>query len=266
MPQVASKKSGGDTSGEGVLPNRRVQFKAIYWNYEHTEEEKLVLHIGGLTAEQETVHCKVIGFTPFVYLELPSKMKWNRAKCQAVFDYFQKILKSAGPLTYRLLKRHLLYGQVPVNTMYLTFSTHVATLGFERKCRTSRSLYIDGVGSFKGGDFKVHEASVDPIMKFTAAQNILLAGWIQAAETILPEEANLAPEERKFSTADIDFYADWTEVVPYQPKETVLAFPSFMSFDIECNSKNHASKIPDPEIPENVVIMIAYVMGRFGSR
>ena len=265
MPQVASKKSGGDTSGEGVLPSRRVQFKAIYWNYEHTEEEKLVLHIGGLTAEQETVHCKVIGFTPFVYLELPSKMKWNRAKCQAVFDYFQKILKSAGPLTYRLLKRHLLYGQVPVNTMYLTFSTHVATLGFERKCRTSRSLYIDGVGSFKGGDFKVHEASVDPIMKFTAAQNILLAGWIQAAETILPEEANLAPEERKFSTADIDFYADWTEVVPYQPKETVLAFPSFMSFDIECNSKNHASKIPDPEIPENVVIMIAYVMGRFGS-
>src|SRR5205814_2742270 len=41
--------------------------------------------------------------------------------------------------------------------------------------------------------------------------------------------------------------------------------PKYLSFDIECYSKNHNSKLPNPRIPENVVNQISMIFGKLGD-
>ena len=93
---------------------RQVTFKSFYWNYIETEEQELEIHIGGRTApdpetgETKSVHCIVENFTPFVYLELPTRIKWNKAKCVAVYEYFKKVMKTEGPIGMKLLQKYKL--------------------------------------------------------------------------------------------------------------------------------------------------------------
>ena len=95
---------------------RTINFKTLYWKCEDVESESgdvaaLQIHIGGRTEpseafpEGQTVHCVVQNFTPYVYLELPKRIKWNKAKCIAVVDFFKKIMKTEGPIEYWLLQK-----------------------------------------------------------------------------------------------------------------------------------------------------------------
>ena len=73
---------------------------------------------------------------------------------------------------------------------------------------------------------------------------------------------------RRYSTADIDLYASWVDLQPYEGDDVkgVPIETTYASFDIECNSKNHNSKLPDPTIPENKIVQIATVVGKFGGK
>lgn len=253
-----------ETSIESGGP-RTIRFKTYYWSYEEDEDRNLVFHIAGKTAEEKSVHLIVKGFHPFVYLELPRRVRWNKAKCIALFDYFQKTMKSEGPLEFKMIKQYLLKYKKLVNTMRMTFPNNSASRFLERKCSNKNGLTIEGLGFFKADEFVVHEQNIDPILKFTAMKDINLAGWLEVKETIPLGEEGLDEEERRYSTADIDFYARWEDVNPYIQKEIVIVRPKYFSFDIECNSKNHNSKLPDPTIPENYVFQIGCTIGRFGE-
>ena len=256
---------------------RTINFKTLYWKCEDVESESgdvstLQIHIGGRTEPSEnfpqgqTVHCVVQNFTPYVYLELPTRIRWNKAKCIAVVDFFKKIMKTDAPIEYWLLQKYKLHHKKLCSTICLTFPTEKASKSLGSRCRNTRTgLVIDGVGTFKAGEFVVHETNVDPIIKFTASKRLKLASWVTVTETIRPEDEGMCVEDRKFTSADIDVYVDWLDVNPYTPEGTVIVKPKYMSFDIECNSKNHNSKLPDPEIPENCVFQISNTVGRFGD-
>jgi DNA polymerase delta subunit 1 len=124
-----------------------------------------------------------------------------------------------------------------------------------------RGFSIQDVGNFKAGEFKVHENNIDPVLKFTAIKKICLAGWVCAEETILEGEENFTEEERKFSTCDIDMNVYWDDFNPYIMKDKVYINPTYCSFDIECYSKNHNSRLPNPEMPENIVNQISMIFG-----
>jgi DNA polymerase delta subunit 1 len=250
---------------EDAIEPRVVRFKTYYWNYEETEDHELFIHVGGRTEDGLSVHTVIKGFTPFVYLQLPKRIKWNKAKCIAVFDYLKKVMKSEGPLNFWLLKKYLLKHKQLCNTMCLTFPTNKAAYSLSRKCYNRSGMVIDGVGTFRPSEFEVHEQNIDPILKFTASKKLDLAGWIEVKETIPDEEVGLSVEDRKFTTADIDLQVEWTDVEAYTPKEIVILRPIYLSFDIECYSRNHNSKLPDPDIPENCVFQIACTIGKFGE-
>ena len=84
---------------------RTVRFKCQYWGVEETEDKELNIHICGRTSEQKTVYCIIDDFTPFVYLELPKRIRWNKPKCQELFDYFKNTMKSDGPLSFFMTKK-----------------------------------------------------------------------------------------------------------------------------------------------------------------
>ena len=90
MTDLEASSRGEDSDGE-VGP-RVVRFKTYYWNYEETDDHELLIHVGGRTEDGKIVHSVIKGFTPFVYLQLPKRIKWNKAKCIAVFEYLKKLM------------------------------------------------------------------------------------------------------------------------------------------------------------------------------
>jgi len=245
---------------------RIVTFKAGYWYHEEIDGETII-HVGGRTADNKSVHVLIKHFTPFIYVELPRRIGWNKAKAQAFFHYLQRSMKSEGPIAMSLHAKYRLHYKKKIYTMFLSFPTDGAARKLQRKCSNARGFAVPGLGSFQGQEFKVHESNIDPVLKFTAAKKIKLSDWIQIRETIDSEEIDLNDEERKFTTADIDMYANWQDVSPVESEslENVFVPPKYCSFDIECNSKNHNSKLPNAEIPENVVFQIAMVFGFLGA-
>jgi len=246
---------------------RTIKFKAIYWRYEETSDNRLHIYLGGLTKDLKSVFIRVEDFTPFVYLQLPKRVQWNKHRCQKVFEYFQTRMKSEGPLKFRMQTKYLLHYKEKVKVMFMSFPTHRASQNFARICGRGR-ISIPTVGSFSGDELTVHEHNIDPILKFTSCKGIKLASWVKVTEK-LPEdeeEASLSQEERRFTTADIDIDVFWRNVQPTKAPKNVIVNPRYCSYDIECYSKNHNSKLPDPEEPENVVFQISMVFGRFGDK
>jgi DNA polymerase elongation subunit (family B) len=241
---------------------RTVQFKCGYWSFEDDEDKGCIIHLSGLTKNQETVQIQIEGFTPFIYLELPKRIKWNESKCKTVFAYFKKTMGGHGPIKYKMYSKYKLHYKKSINTMFMTFSSNKDCRDFGNKCMRYKNIYISGIGNINSGDFIVHEQNIDPILKFTAAKKISLAGWVEAMEMFQPEEEELAIEDRKFTTANIDFYSDFSTFKPYNMKEEINVQPTYCSFDGEMYSKNHNAKLSDPNVKENKVFQLSMIFGR----
>ena len=249
---------------------RRVVFKASYWSFEEKDDDnKLYIYIGGHTQDNKTVLIRVDNFKMLVYLELPVKKNvywkcWNKTTCGHVFNFLKSNMKQDAPISFDMVQKYKLQGKTLVNTMRLIFPTQQSAKKLHYKF--ARPLAIQGLGMFSGGEFKVHEHNIDPIIKFTTAQRISLSGWIEAIETIPEDEQELTEDDRKFTTADIDMYCNYRDVRPFEMKEYVNVRPKYCGFDIECYSKNHNSKLPDPEILENKIFHIAMIFGQVGDK
>ena len=249
---------------------RTILVKPHYWKYEDVQindegAENLIIHIGGRDEKNQSVHVIVEGFTPFVYLKLPSRIKWNKAKHEAIFEYFKKIMKSNGPLKMFHCKKRFPKYLEEFDFLCFTFPTQGACRSFAYKCNPRNGLFIEGLGMFKNGELSVHEHNIDPIIKFTAVRQLPLANWIQVEEVIHAEDKGLSIEERKYSTANVDLYTTWDKLVEHKSKELIVVNNKYMCFDIECHSKNHNSKLPDPSYPENKVFQIGFTVGYCGK-
>lgn len=247
-----------------MTDRREVTFKAGYWYYEEVEG-KTVIHIGGRTADNKSVHALINNFTPFVYVELPRRVSWNKYKAATLYEYLQRTMKSEGPIQMSLHKKYRLHYLKEVYVMFLAFPTNTAARKLQRKCSNARGFAAPGIGTFQGNEFKVHESNIDPVLKFAAAKRLILSNWMTVRETIPEDELDLTEEDRRFATTDIDLQADWTDANPAETPANVHVPPYYCSFDIECNSKNHNSKLPCPDLPENLVFQIAMVFGFLGG-
>lgn len=250
------------------MHERTVIFKTLYWNAEE-RDNKIRIHIGGIQQDSKTVHVIVGEFLPFVYVELPKRITWTTKKIETLVNYLKNTMKENGPVNYFTCEKNKMYCNVQANCLCLMFPNQKATSFLAKRFHESKGIFIEGIGAFKPMDFLVHEQMIDPIVKLTATKNLQLASWVSVKETILPEDLDedgipLPEEDRKYSSADIDMYCNWNDIIPYDFGRVVPTYPKFMSFDLECYSKNHNSKIPDPNIPENYIFSIAYVCGRFG--
>ncbi len=236
-----------------------VLFKVMYWNFEDEPSEdedlpsKLCIQVAGRTEENETVHIKIHDFLPFVHLELPD-IVWTQQKIKRVFKYFQATMKPNGPVKYSICCKKSLYFGKEVKCMILYFPNHTACRSLQYKC--SRLVKVPGIPEKL--QFRVHEYKIDPIIKFTAGLGINLASWIKATPEDYPEEFE--------TSADISFRTSCNSVSPASAPENTVIYPTFFSFDIECNSKNPNSKLPDPDVDENYVFQIGVICGTLGTQ
>ena len=248
---------------------RTVIFKAGYW-YHEVIDNKTLIHIGGRTQKNESVHLIVDHFTPFVYVELPKRISWDKHKCKLFFDYLKvamidkKTMVNDGPLTYNPVQKYKLYHKKLSYFLYLSFPNEYSAKKLVTKMSWRSGFSVSGLGTFQADEFKVHEHNIDSIIKFTTLNMITLSGWIKAKEYI-PGEDDDNELDKDYTSADISMRADWQDVNPVTLKTPVYVPPKYCSFDIECYSKNKNSKLPDPSIPENVCNQICMTFGVLGD-
>lgn len=261
---------------------RVVNMKAIAWSFCEIANEKgeneLIIDVSGLNEENKSVYGRIIGFQPYVYLQLPKQTRekyWSEhghQNTKSLIAFFQKVTKESRPTLFpqscEYHQKNLFKETEPMECLKLSFKTHTACRDFVSFCK--RKWFIPKLSKtfngFQNGvivdPLVVHEASIDPIIKYTANLQLDMAGWLKLQEYIPKEDLNTPPRDRKFTTSKIDMLTkhDTVELIS-EPKLVAPINPSYCSFDLECNSKNHNSKLPDPAIPENKIMTIAMKFG-----
>ena len=237
--------------------NRGIIFKTIYWCHEE-EDDSSIIHIGGRTSDNKSVHLIVENFTPFIYIELPQHVKWNQIKLNILFRWLKERLGDYAPIKMAGQKKKILHYSKQGVFMFLTFKSQTSVYKLSKMISYARGFAISGLGSFQPYEFKIHEANIDSVLKFTATKDIRLCDWLHV---------NYEPndEEEKFTHADIDCRIDWNEINPYDKNHDLENEVRYLSFDIECYSVNHDSKLPNPQIPENVIFQISMVFGHLNN-
>lgn len=239
---------------------RDIIFKARNWTYEELPGNgALVIHVSGLTDNNESVQVQVHNFKPHVYLEVPSTFRLDSNRAEMLYKYMRNNM-SHKPVSYELItnKKNIYYSK-KLKILKVYFLN-------QSGCDSAHNFFLYRVHKivgvrFEPGELKIHENKLDPIIKFITVQNIQASNWCKVRETILKKNEMDDIEERKFSTADMDLHCHWRDFYPYD-NEDVIVSEKYCSFDIECYSKNHNSKIPDPKIKENVIFQISMVFGR----
>lgn len=251
---------------------RTVELAARYWSVKK-ENGQDVIYVSGPTEEinenggNRSALVKIHGFEPSVFLELPRRVKWNKEKCQKVFEYLQFILpysrdgriEENAPTRFDMFKKKKFHYSEEIKTMQIWFKSQEAAKHLASKCKT-KDFRIKGFANFHHGEFVVHEHGIDSIIKFTGLKDLPTAGWIRFKEMILPEDEGMDVEERKFSNFDVDMHCHWKDVVRAKERSVQLK-QTYMCFDLECYSKNHLAKNPDPDVPENVIFHISCAVG-----
>lgn len=238
--------------------------KCIDWEIKAPDEdggdpEGTVFYITGKDPSNVSQTICVRNWKPYVYICLPkqtrliSNMKWTVDKCKTLFSYL-KIKFKYSFHKMECVRCRKLYGNKLFLAMKVYFDIYEDSRNFSYSMMKSNlKLNVDGVGYFEGSDFRVDEGNVDPIIKFTGSKKLPLAGWIKYTYDSVYESI---PE------------VDESNVFPASESETqdFEVFEKYMSFDIECASQNHNSKLPDPKNPYNKAFQIAIVIGEFGSK
>lgn len=239
-------------------------FKSWFWKeYINEDTDKSEILISGRDVNKKTVMCIVEDFEPFIYLELPSRINWDSNKCAILFKYFKDVMKDCAPIRYETLAKFKLHYKVLTKCMCLHFknASHINLL--KNKCHSNKyGLVISPFGTFKNFEFKVHEDFLGSILKFTALQNLKLSSWLIVKDFVDPSDDE---DYIKFSNCDIELRVKWDKIKAYKPPNVINVNPKFISWDIECYSKNHNSKLPNGDEPENVIILIGNTLGVIGE-
>ena len=69
-----------------------------------------LIRMYGLNKKNESVCLRITGFTPFVYLELPTNIEWSTGKAQVLFSTLKELLGRSKPLSSKLIYKNKLYG------------------------------------------------------------------------------------------------------------------------------------------------------------
>lgn len=216
-----------------------------------------VIHIAGLTVSGETVYCKVFGYEPYCFLELPVDIKWNGPKIEALKEYIKTRLQDDPPDVMKFeIKKMCLYS-VTRPILRINFKN-------ENSWRHLKNILkytwrVPGfTKEFEPNAFKLHEHNIPSIVKFGIERKLDMSGWVtvKAIKTDLPKD---------FSRCTHSVYTKPSFVSKADIGSDVLVDPLICSFDIELHSTNRKSSSPKPEIPENVITMISLTFGRLSK-
>ena len=232
-------------------------FRILDQQLEQVDEQEIVIHLSGLTKDNESVYCKVLGYQPYCWLELPSHINWTGPKIGRLKEYVQSRLNECPPEVMKYeIKKLAMYG---VRRPFLRINFFTDDSIRHLRNIVKYAWKIEGFKAFQPGDFKLHEHNIPSLIKFGMEKKLDMAGWV----TVKPIRPPDLPKD--YSYCDHSIYASARSVKKADVDSDVLVDPLICSFDIELHSTNRKSSSPAPEVPENVVTMISLTFGRLSQ-
>ena len=249
-----------------------LSFKALSWGF-HDHNFECFIHVSGISSDDQdhskSIKLKIKNYRPFCYVELPASPKWSDTRKRRLLGHIKRHCRQIDPeidyetmkfnifsypKQYEYVKKYDIYGRIPKEYLYLEFGSKQEVNNFSRWMVRKQSIdnfYNNSIRhNFDAKTFLVHEHNTDPIIHLAYDRNIKLAGWIEAKDAELIEEDELG------------FYYECDYQDISSSSNDKMIFPKYISFDLECYSENHNSKLPDPNIPENVIFHIGVIIGR----
>lgn len=218
-----------------------ISFKALNWTHRDDNKE-LKIVISGIAEDGKTITLTVTQCLIHCFFELPVELSKDEAK---LFEAsISSAYKDYRPLGIKYTKSNrCLYGLKPMNVVMGIFDS-VQKMRYVAKTIASRRFYVPSLGWIEG--IKVHEQTIDPVLRFASYKKLNLAGFVLFSGTEV--------EDKQYKT-DLEYTASF-EDVKEGISEAELS-PKVLCFDIECTCSNIDSRIPDPSDPLNEVFMIA---------
>lgn len=232
------------------MSGTKIDFVSDFWHAEDDEDGNHIVHIGGYTSDSKTVYVKVKGYHPFAFLELPMK-SWSIAKFSSLREFLESKLKDRF-IEFTPEKRDSLYYREQKKVIRFSVKSsrqlnYLSRYAFSYK---GSKGYIPGVGSYKKGDYRFHEYNIPSVIKFPNLISSDHCGWYSLNVRNVSD----------FSSADISVECTKKDIKPIDHPSKELD-TKYCSFDIECYSLNFNAKLPEAEIPENVVFQVSMVFG-----
>jgi DNA polymerase elongation subunit (family B) len=234
------------------------QFFPYSWHVDDEEEEITCIRIYGIDEKNKNICVRVDNFTPYVYIELPDKVKWNSGNAQLVGNKIDELLGRQKPIKKVLMMKKRLYGaHIELNGMtklfpflFCSFSSRkdIKTLGYKLR----NTVNIVGLGALK---LKIHESDADVILQLTCCRQISTAGWVEF-------HGKRQQEDDKLTLCDHEFKVKWKHLSSISSDK--VPCPKIMGFDIEVNSTN-PSAMPNPNKPGDKIFQISCVISRYGE-
>lgn len=214
------------------MPNSNLVFKPLTYNVEETSDT--FIYICGHTPDSKLVKCKVYGYTISCFLEFPQGI-WNKQKASIVYNTIIESIKNVDhkPVDWKYELKKNLYGLSSRAGLWLHFKTKKSA-----SFLPSTISRLEQKNAIVGG-CKVHEQGFDILVKFFCDTDIKPSGFVKIKKYIVQDDIVICNVS---SISAIESSA--------MPKRKGL------SFDIECYSKNHNSKLPDPNQKENPCFQI----------
>ena len=240
----------------------RISFFSYDWvvNDSNDEEEKLVIDIYGLDEHNKNIRVRVDNFTPYVYVELPITIEWDRIKAKLFEDKLRKKLGKNSTLTKceLVMKKKLYYANFTKDKKPILFPFLLCSFKTYKEVKFLRytlkeSLFVSGIGKVS---VKIHEDNANPILQLCCCNDLPTTGWISTF-------VKKVPEHEKTTSCDYEYISSYKNLSKID--KNVLANPLIMGFDIEVYSSN-PTKMPDPNKPEDKVFQISCVLNREGSQ
>lgn len=235
-------------------------FRIIDWHVEEIKDVEMVVHLSGLTIDNKQVYCKVLGFKPHCYLELPLSVKWTNSKAQMLFEFVQKKLKECPPETYKLETRMLNMYSLKRRFLRIDFNTKSTYRHLSNTLRWKWN--VPDLGEFEPGTFKLHEQNINDEIKMGVQANIDMAGWVD----VKPLKLDTEEYPKNFSYCDHSVYVHIKNVkrsTKYTNDDQVD--PLICAADSELHSINRKSKSPTPEVEGNVMTIYTLAFGRLSQ-
>ena len=235
------------------------EFFPYSWHVDESQEEFTCIRIYGLNKKNENVCVRVDDFTPYVYIELPTRVRWTVTKAQILGDKLDSLLGRQKPVKKALTWKKKLYGaHIDPDTgerrlfPYLFCSFYnikdLTLLSF----RLKGAVHVVGLGSLK---LKIHESDANPILQLTCCRKLPTAGWVKF-------QGRRIREEEMETLCDYEYQVKCRHLQPFECD--VVPKPKIMGFDIEVNSSN-PSMMPQARKKEDKVFQISCVMAREGD-
>ena len=242
------------------------QLYIYHWNVTDSPNYKTIIRCYGLNIYNETICLLIHNFMPYLYIELPNHIQWNKHSIDILFHHiYNETYKFPQ---YEIVSKKKIYYNDPsdISCQNWNQKKHLflkcyfkskSAIYYLKKLLKQKPICIPSLYENEI-EIKLYESNVNPILQFTTMFQLPTIGWV-----------NVFCSENKIQETVCD--KEWCLYLPtkwplestsYQKIYTIQrdCIPKFniLSFDIEVYSHD-ITKLPSPEHPQDKIFQISCV-------